>query len=86
MYRSGWSPESGSQVPFWYLRYEDGTGEAIGGWGKDSSVYTVTIRDGIHKLLQKTSVLLQKTTGQMLINVKVRTYNEAREYPELGQP
>lgn len=42
------------------------------------SVYTVTIRDGIHKLLQKTSVLLQKTTGQMLINVKVRTYNEAR--------
>lgn len=37
------------------------------------SVYTVTIRDGIHKLLQKTSVLLQKTTGQMLINVKVRT-------------
>lgn len=43
------------------------------------SVYTVTIRDGIHKLLQK-------TTGQMLINVKVRTYNEARGYPELGQP
>lgn len=42
------------------------------------SVYTVTIRDAIHKLLQKTSVLLQKTTGQMLINVKVRTYNEAR--------
>lgn len=49
------------------------------------SVYGVTIRDAIHKLLQKTSVLLQKTTGQMLINVKVRTYNEAREYPELGQ-
>ena len=43
------------------------------------SVYGVTIRDSIHKLLQK-------TTGQMLINVKVRTYNEAREYPELGQP
>lgn len=41
-------------------------------------VYSVTIRDAIHKLLQKTSVLLQKTTGQMLINVKVRTYNEAR--------
>ena len=31
-----------------------------------------------YQLLQKTSVLLQKTTGQMLINVKVRTYNEAR--------
>lgn len=43
------------------------------------SVYGVTIRDAIHKLLQK-------TTGQMLINVKVRTYNEARGYPELGQP
>ena len=41
-------------------------------------VYTVTIRDAIHKLLQKTSVLLQKTTVQMLINVKVRTYNEPR--------
>lgn len=47
---------------------------------------SVTIRDSIYKLLQKTSVLLQKTTGQMLINVKVRTYNEAREYPELRQP
>ena len=37
------------------------------------SVYTVTIRDGIHKLLQKTTVLLQNTTCQMLVNVKVRT-------------
>nr|DAY63340.1 MAG TPA: hypothetical protein [Caudoviricetes sp.] len=45
------------------------------------SVYGVTIRDAIHKLLQKTSVLLQKTTGQMLINVKVRTYNEPRGTP-----
>lgn len=68
MYRSGWSPKSGLQVPFWYPRYG------------------VTIRDAIHKLLQKTSVLLQNTTVQMLINVKVRTYNEARGYPELGQP
>lgn len=44
---------------------------------RDPSVYTVTIRDAIHKLLHKnsvllqntTSVLLQKTTGQMLVNV-----------------
>lgn len=49
-------------------------------------MYGVTIRDAIHILLQKTSVLLQnttsvllqKTTGQMLVNVKVRTYNEPR--------
>lgn len=42
------------------------------------SVYTVTIRDAIHKLLQKTSVLLQKTTGQMFTNVKVQEYIEKR--------
>lgn len=42
------------------------------------SVYSVTIRDAIHKLLQKTSVLLQKTTGQMLVNVSIQTYNKPR--------
>lgn len=53
MYRSGWSPESGPQVPFWYLRYEVVARPSVYGVIISTPyVYSVTIRDAIHKLLQ----------------------------------